>query len=127
MARPNIASATSIYAGTTGLKLVATGPTLIVSNAASSSKVYFVESVCVANTDTANAVSVTIQHWNSATPAATGATGVCLCSTVSVPANASLLVVSKDNAEQLLEGESLSITPGTATKLDVTCDWKEIS
>ena len=127
MARPNIASASAIYAGATGLRLVATGPTLIVSNAASSGKVYFVESVCVANTDTSNAVSVSIQHWNNATPGTAGATGVSLCSTISVPANASLLVVSKDNAEQLLEGESLSITPGTASKLDVTCDWKEIS
>lgn len=127
MARPNIAAATSIYAGATGIKLVPTGPTLVVSNASSSGKVYFVESLVVANTDTSNAVTVTVQHWNNATPGATGATGVAICSNVSVAANEPFFVLTKQTARNLQENESLSVTAGTSGKLDVSADFKEIS
>lgn len=127
MANPNIVNTTAIYANTTGRALLASGTTTIVSNASSSGKVFFVESLVVANTDTTNAVNVTVQAWNNATPAATGATGVSFCSSVSVPAKSSLVVISKDIAATLLENQSISATPGTGAKLDVNCSYKEIS
>jgi hypothetical protein len=127
MANPNIVNATAIYAGSTGIRLLPTGTTAIISNASSSGKIFFVEALVVANTDTTNAVDVTVQAWNNATPGATGATGVALCSSYSIPASESLVVVEKSTAQNLMENQSISVTPGTAAKLDVSCDYKEIS
>lgn len=127
MANPNIVNATAIYANTTGRALLASGTTTIVSNASSSGKVFFVETLIVSNTDASNAVSVTVQQWNNATPAATGATGFSFCSAVNVPAKASLVVIAKDAGATLLENQSISVTPGTGAKLDVNCGYKEIS
>jgi hypothetical protein len=127
MANPNIVNATAIYAGSTGIRLLPTGTTAIISNASSSGKIFFVEALVVANTDTTNAVDVTVQAWNNATPGATGATGVALASTITVPAKASLVVISKDMTQNVMENQSISVTPGTAAKLDVSCDYKEIS
>lgn len=127
MANPNIVNATAIYAGSTGIRLLPTGTTAIISNASSSGKIFFVEALVVANTDTTNAVDVTVQAWNNATPGATGATGVAIASTITVPAKASLVVISKDATQNVMENQSISVTPGTAAKLDVSCDYKEIS
>jgi hypothetical protein len=127
MANPNIVNATAIYAGSTGIRLLPTGTTAIISNASSSGKIFFVEALVVANTDTTNAVDVTVQAWNNATPGATGATGVAIASTITVPAKASLVVISKDMTQNVMENQSISVTPGTAAKLDVSCDYKEIS
>jgi hypothetical protein len=68
-----------------------------------------------------------VQAWNNATPGATGATGVAIASTITVPAKASLVVISKDMTQNVMENQSISVTPGTAAKLDVSCDYKEIS
>jgi hypothetical protein len=52
---------------------------------------------------------------------------VAIASTITVPAKASLVVISKDMTQNVMENQSISVTPGTAAKLDVSCDYKEIS
>jgi len=126
MANPNIVSATQIYARTTGVKAMPTGTNTLLSNASSSGKAFLVESLIVANTDT-NAVSVSVSHWNNATPGATGATGVAICSSVNVPSGQSLVVLEKVTSRNLLEGQSLAVVASAGGKLDVSCDYKEIS
>ena len=127
MANPNIVNATAIYAGSTGIRLLPSGTTTVISNAASSNKVFFVEALVVANTDTTNAVDVTVQAWNNASSTATGATGVAICSTITVPAKASLVVISKDFAQNVMENQAITATPSVGAKLDISCDYKEIS
>jgi hypothetical protein len=124
MANPNLASATSVLAQNNQISLTDTTATLLVSNAASSGKVFLIDSIIVANVDGTNACDVTVTRFQSATN--TG-TAFPICSTVTVPADASLIVVGKDNSINLTEDESIYVTASAANDLVVDCNWKELS
>jgi hypothetical protein len=124
MANPNLATATSVYAANAQVSLTATTATLLVSNAASSGKVYLIDSIVVSNVDGTNAADISVVRFNSATN--TG-TAYPICSTVVVPADASLIVVGTENKINLLEDESIYVTASAANDLVVDCNWKELS
>jgi hypothetical protein len=124
MANPNLASATAVYAANAQLSLTSTSATELVSNAASSGKVYLVDSITVANVDGVNAADISVVRFNSATN--TG-TAFPICSTVVVPADASLIVVGTENKINLTENESIYVTASAANDLVVDCNWKELS
>ncbi|NBW17891.1 MAG: hypothetical protein EBR82_58935 [Caulobacteraceae bacterium] len=124
MANPNINNATSVVANNASLSLTSTSATQLVSNAASSGKVFLIDGITVANIDTANAVTVTVALYRTADNSGTAYE---LCSTVAVPANASLIVVDKAQGVSLLEAQSIYCTAGTASKLKVNASWKELS
>ena len=124
MANPNLAAATNVYAANAQLSLTATTATLLVSNAASSGKVYLIDSIVVSNVDGVNAADISVVRFNSATN--TG-TAFPICSTVAVPADASLIVVGTENKINLLEDESIYVTASAADDLVVDCNWKELS
>ena len=125
MANPNLNAATNVYAKSAFVALSATTPTAIIANSASSGVVALVESLIVANTDTATPVNVTVQVWDTDTVGTGNAFPVCF--SVSVPAKASLVVLSKDAGVKLLENQSLSATASAANKLSVVAAWTEIS
>jgi hypothetical protein len=124
MANPNLATATNVYAANAQVSLTATTATLLVSNAASSGKVYLIDSIVVSNVDGTNACDITVTRFNSATN--TG-TAFPICSTVAVPADASLIVVGSENKINLLEDESIYVTASVANDLVVDANWKELS
>lgn len=124
MANPNINSATNVYAANTSYSLATTAATQIVTNPSSSGKVFLVDGVVIANTDTSSAVVVTLSQYTQATN--TG-TEFPIVSKVSVPASATLLVVDKGTGVALTENQSLYATAGNANKLVVNAYWKEIS
>jgi hypothetical protein len=124
MANPNLAAATSVYANNAQVSLTATTATLLVANAASSGKAYLIDSIVVANVDGTNAADISVVRFNSATN--TG-TAFPLCSTVTVPADASLIVVGSENKISLTENESIYVTASAANDLVVDCNWKELS
>ena len=124
MANPNLSAVTSVYAANAQVSLTATTATLLVSNAASSGKVYLIDSIVVANVDGANACDISVVRFNSATN--TG-TAFPICSTVVVPADASLIVVGTENKINLLEDESIYVTASAANDLVVDANWKELS
>jgi hypothetical protein len=124
MANPNLASATSVYAANVQLALSSTSATLLVANAASSGKAYLIDSIVVANVDGVNAADISVVRFNSATN--TG-TAFAICSTVVVPADASLIVVGSENKINLTENESIYVTASAANDLVVDCNWKELS
>ena len=124
MANPNLAAATSVLANNAQLSLTATTATLLITNAASSGKVFLVDSIIVANVDGTNACDVTVTRFQSATN--TG-TAFPLCSTVTVPADASLIVVGTENKISLTENESIYVTASAANDLVVDANWKELS
>ena len=124
MANPNINSATNVYAANTAFSLTTTAATQIITNPASSGKVFLVDGVVVANTDTTNAVLVTLSQYTQATN--TG-TKFDLASSVSSPAAATLLVVDKGTGVALLENQSIYAVAGATGKLIVNAYWKEIS
>lgn len=124
MANPNLAAATNVYAANAQVSLTATTATQLVSNAASSGKVYLIDSIVVSNVDGTNACDITVTRFSSATN--TG-TAFPLCSTVAVPADASLIVVGSENKINLLEDESIYVTASVANDLVVDANWKELS
>jgi hypothetical protein len=124
MANPNLAAATSVYAANVQLALSSTSATLLVSNAASSGKAYLIDSIVVANVDGTNAADISVVRFNSAT---NSGTAFPICSTVVVPADASLIVVGSENKISLTENESIYVTASAANDLVVDANWKELS
>ena len=124
MANPNLAAATNVYAANAQVSLTAATATQLVSNAASSGKVYLIDSIVVSNVDGTNACDITVTRFNAATN--TG-TAYPICSTVVVPADASLIVVGSENRINLLEDESIYVTASVANDLVVDANWKELS
>lgn len=124
MANPNIVNVAAIYGENSSVSLTTTNATSIVSNAASSGKVYKINTLMVANVDGTNAVDITINKYSQA---ALGGTAYAIASTISVPADASLIVLDKTTAIYLKENESIGATAGTASKLIVTASWEEIN
>ena len=120
---PNIVNVTTIYGNTSTTSLTTTSATSLVSNAASSGKVYKIDSIVVANTS-ASAANITINVYSAA---ALGGTAFPIASTISVPAYASLIVTDKTTSFYLLEDKSIGATAGTSTALVVTASWEEIT
>ena len=124
MAAPNIVNVATITGKTAVADLTTTAATSIISNAASSSKVFKVNSLIVSNVDGASAADITINYYSSA---ALGGTATQICSTVSVPADSSLVVIDKSSSIYLEEDKSLGATAGSASDLKVICSYEEIS
>ena len=124
MANPNIAAVAAIYGNTSTTSLSSTAATSIVSNAASSGKVYKINSLVVANIDGTNAADITINVYSAAS---LGGTGTAIASTISVPADATLIIIDKTTQIYLLEDKSIGAIAGTASDLVVTCSWEEIN
>jgi hypothetical protein len=124
MANPNIVNVTSILGDNSSVSLTTTAATSIVSNAASSGKVLKINTIIAANVDGTNAADITINKYSAA---ALGGTAYPIASTVSVPADASLVIVDKTTAIYLKENESIGATAGTASDLVITCSWEDIS
>lgn len=124
MANPNIVNVTSILGDNSSTSLTTTNATSIVSNAAASNKVLKINMLVVSNTDGTNAFNITVNKYSAA---ALGGTAFPVASTISVPANASLIVIDKTTPIYLKENESIGAIASSANKLVVTCSWEDIS
>ena len=124
MANPNLSAVTSVFAANAQLALAGTAATLLVANAANSGKVYLIDSIVVSNVDGTNAADISVVRFASATN--TG-TAFPICSTVVVPADASLIVVGSENKINLTENESIYVTASAANDLVVDANWKELA
>ena len=124
MAAPNIVDVSTIIGKSATIALSTTSQTTLVSNAASSGKVFKINMIQVANVDGSNACDVTVDMHSAASG---GGTAYSLVSTVSVPADASLVVLDKGTALYLEEDRSITATAGTANDLEVIVSYEEIS
>ena len=130
MANPNIVNVTSIYGNTTYYTPSGVTAVVLLPNAASSGVVNKIENVVVSNV-TASAANATVSIYTNGAvaqgSAPSGGTAYPIAFQVSVPANASLVVVDKSTAFYLQEGTSISITSGTANALTFTTSYEAIS
>jgi hypothetical protein len=124
MANPNLVGVTAIYGNNSSTALSSTSATSIVSNAASSGKVFKTNAIMVANVDGTSAADITINKYSAA---ALGGTAFPIASTISVPADATLIVVDKTTSIYLKEDESIGATAAVANDLVVTCSWEELN
>jgi len=124
MAAPNIVNVTTITGKTDQVNLTTTSATAVVSNTAASGKVFKINSLIVSNVDGTNAADITVSVYSEDD---IGGTATELVSTVSVPADASLIVIDKSTALYLEEDMSIGATAGTADDLKVIVSYEEIS
>ena len=124
MANPNIVNVTNIVGNNSLTALSTTNATSIINNAASSGKVYKVNSIVVANVDGSSAADVTISIYSQDD---LGGTAYQIVSTLSVPADASVIVTDKSTGFYLKEDQSVGATAGTSGDLVVTASWEEIN
>ena len=117
MANPNIVSVTAIYGTTTYYTPSGTTAVVLLPNAASSGLVYKINQIVCANVNGSSAVNATVSIYSNGAvaqgSAPAGGTAYPIISTLSVPANASVIAVDKTTAIYLMEGTSISITSGT--------------
>jgi hypothetical protein len=124
MAAPNIVNVTTITGKTAVADLTTTAATSIISNAASSGKVFKVNSLIVSNVDGTNNADITVSLYSQDD---IGGTATEICKTVVVPADASLVVIDKSSGIYLEEDKSIGAIAGAASDLKVVCSYEEIS
>ena len=130
MANPNIVAVTTIYGTTDYYTPSGTSAVVLLPNAASSGKVYKINQIVVANT-TGSAANTTVSIYTNGAvaqgSAPSGGTAYPVVSAVSVPANASLIVVDKTTSIYLQEGTSISVTSGTASGITYSISYEDMS
>jgi hypothetical protein len=123
MANPNIVNVTSIVGNSLSVA-VGTSATQLASNAASSGKVFKINSILIANIDGTAAADVTVNIYSAASM---GGTATAIASTISVPADASLIVTDKTTAFYLLENQSIGALASATGDLVATISFEEIT
>ena len=124
MANPNIVSTTDIKGKTTYATPANTNAAVLLANSSGSDKVFKINSLVASNVDGTNAVDVTVAIN---TAAAGSGTSYPIVSTVSIPADASLIVIDKDNFIYLEEDKSIVVVSGAADDIAFTISYEEIS
>ena len=131
MANPNLLAATTASGTTTYLTPSATTAVVLVPNAASSGQVFKINQIVAANVNGSAAVDCTVSIYTNGAVAQGSApssgTAYPIVSTVSVPADASLIVVDKTTGLYLMEGTSISVTSGTASGITYSISYEVIS
>lgn len=123
MAAPNILGLTTATGKTTYLTPANTTANVLLANAASSGKVFKINQIIAANT-TGTAANATIAVN---TAAAGSGTSYSIAGAISVPANASLIIVDKTLQLYLEEDKSILATSGTASSITYTVSYEELS
>ena len=117
MAAPNIVGVTTIT-GKTAVLAATTVATAIVANPAASGKVFKINALYVSNVDSVNTAGISIDFYRNST-------AYHILSTVVVPADATLDVISK--SIYLEEGDSLRLTASADGDLQAVCSYEELS
>ena len=117
MAAPNIVNVATIT-GKTAVQAVTTSATAIVTNSAASGKVFKVNALYVSNVDGTNNADINVDIFRSST-------AYHIAKTISVPADATLDIISK--SIYLEEGDSLRLTASANSDLEAVCSYEEIS
>ena len=113
MAAPNIVNVATITGITTYHAGIATvgasaGVTTVVINAASSGKVLKINALTAASIGATT--GVTLNYYDTAGRHTAAASTVSMGTTISVPTNSSLILISKENSFYLEEGRQIGVT-----------------
>jgi hypothetical protein len=119
MTAPNILQVSTI-AGKTNVLAVTLTATDIVTNAAASNSIYKINSLMVSNVDGLNPADVTVDFFR-------GSVAYNIAKTVTVPADATLVVLSKENAIYLEEGDSIRVLASAVGDLEAICSYEVIT
>jgi len=123
MANPNIIGASTIYGNTTYLIPANTSVNTWTSLTPSVGTVNKIESIIASNV-TANAATVTVSV-NSAVSG--GGTAYRIAYQISVPAYASLIITDKTTSFYVTETQSVVVTVGTSSALELVASYEAIT
>ena len=129
MANPNIAnSSLKIFGRVDYLTPGGTSALVLLPNASTSNQVLKINQIVVANVNGSAAVDTTVSIYTNGAvakgSAPSGGTAYPIVSTVSVPADASLIVTDKTTAIYLMEDQSIVVTSGTASGIAYTISYE---
>lgn len=123
MAAPDLNSPTSVTGKAAFLALADTSSTALLTNAASSGKTLRLSSLMLSNVDGTNSVDASVDIYS----AASGGTGYSLASTISVPADSTVVVIGRDNPIYLEEDRRIEVQASAGGDLEVVCSYEEIA
>ena len=123
MANPNIVNVTSIYGNTSYLIPSTTSATTWTALTPAASTVNKIDNIVASNV-TAAVATVTVSI-NSAISG--GGTAYRLIYQVPIPVNASIVIVDKSTAFYLGEAQSIVVTSGTASAIELTASYEAIT
>lgn len=123
MAAPNLINPGTITGKTTYLTLANTTETDLLVNAASSNKALRVTAIYAANIDGVVSVDCTLRIYN----AASGGTGFPLAHTITVPADATVVLIGKDAPIWLEENQRLTVQASAGNDLTVVCSYEDVA
>ncbi len=125
MPTPNINDPTKNITGFTQVvALSSINATTVLNNPVNSNKLFKVNSVYVSNVDGTNNADITLRYH---TQDDLGPTGFAIASTVVVPADSTVILISKDAPIYMREDSSLGATASAANDLEVVVSYEEIS
>lgn len=123
MANPNITAVTSILGATSMLVPTTTTATTWTALTPAAGTVHKINNIIAANvTGTAATITVSV---NSATGG--GGTAYRLAYQITVPANASLIVTDKTTAFYVGEAQSIVVTSGTSSAIEMVASYEAIT
>lgn len=123
MANPNILNVASIYGSTSYLIPSNTSATTWTALTPSSGTVNKINNIVASNV-TGSSVAVTVSI-NSATGG--GGTAYRIAYQISVPANASLIIIDKSTSIYVGESQSIVVTVGTGSAIELTSSFEAIT
>ena len=122
MAAPNIINATSIYGKTVYDEDVAATESATLANAASSNKLLKINTIIAANIDGTNDADITVY-----VSTASSATALFyLAKTITVPADSSLVIISKDTAFYMEEDRAIRALASAAGDISLMVSFDEL-
>ena len=131
MAAPNVVNVSTIYGKTTYYTPSGTTAVVLLTNASGSGKLLKINQIICTNVNGSSAVNATVSLYTNGAvaqgSAPSGGTAYPVISTVSVPANASLIAVDKATAIYLEEDKCIAITSGTANGITFSVSYEDIS
>jgi len=130
MSAPNIVGVATITGKIFYDALADTNLTSLVLNPASSGKVFKINTLIASNVDGTNAASIDVSYHPSTTTAVgstVSSTGYHLAKTITVPADATLVVISKDTSIYMEESSVLAVKASAADDIDFVVSYEEIS
>lgn len=123
MANPNIVGVTSIYGNTSYLVPTGTTATTWTALTPASLTVNKIDNIVASNV-TSSAATITVSI-NNATGG--GGTAYRIAYQISVPPNASLIIVDKTTAFYLGDAQSIVVTSGTTNAIELTASYEAIT
>ena len=122
MAAPNIVNVTSILGKTVFDADVATSAAITLTNSVGSDKVLKINTIIAANIDGSNDADITVYVSNNSNTTAL----FHLAKTITVPADSTLVIISKDTSFYLEENRRIIASASAAGDISLMISYEEI-